>query len=363
MLRRMAVLSLVLACMFSSRVGEAGTRADNQVAKLSRHISSFNMRLYNLLEKQDYANVGLSPFSLYVAMGNLMAGASGKTREEMEVVLGYRETCQGTPCEDQPEAVLSRLYRQLNKSAANEDQVTLNVGNALFLGASYRMKESYLTLVRDYFQTDLKPFSSTLPKEDVAVMINEYVAEETNGMIKEAVQDNDLDDLDDRLICLLVNVLYFNGFWTVPFDKKETKDRSFWFTNDQFVNISTMFVEGRFRTGRNETAKLTFIELEYGGGREFSMLLAVPDRPDGLSALETNVIDLMNVQMVRKPIKLFLPRFSVSCRAELKDALQSTGLQLTFSDKGRFKNMLPADKEIIFDEVSLFCPGHRTCAW
>ena len=361
---RMAVLSLVLIYLFSSRVGEARTQtqepSDDQVAQLSKHVSDFSMRLYNLLDKQDRRNVGLSPLSLYLAMGNLMAGASGKTRKEMEMVLGYRDTCQGTPCEDRPEAVLSRLYRQLNKSAANEDQVTLNVGNALFLDMQYKIKESYWTLIRDYFQTDLKPFSNTVPKEVVAAMINDYIDKGTNGMIKEAIQEG---DLEATLICVIVNVLYFNGLWKVPFDKNKTQDRPFRFPNDQVVNISTMFVEGQFKTSRNETAGLTFIELEYGGGSEFSMLLAVPDQPDGLSAVEDRIIDLINVQMFKEKIKLFLPRFSVDYRAQLQDVLKSIGLQLTFNKQGKFKNMLRSDTDLTVDKVSPFCPAHRTCAY
>ena len=361
----MAFLSLVLMYMLSWRVGEARTQtqepSDDQVEQLSSHISDFSMRLYNLLEKQDHENAGLSPLSLYLAMGNLMPGATGDMREEMEVALGYRDTCQGTPCEDQPEAVLSRLYRQLNKSAADEDQVTLNVGNALFLDLLYQIKQSYWTLIRDYFQTDLKRFSSkTLPKEFVTDMINDYIAKNTNGMIKKAFQHS---DHDGSLKAVAVNVLYFNGLWKVPFDKNKTAERPFWLTNDQVVNVSTMFVEGQSHTGRNETAKLTFIELEYGGGGEFSMLLAVPDRPDGLSAMEANMNDLINVQMFPEKIKLFLPRFSVNYRAELKAALKGAGLQLTFSEEGKFENMLLSAGDVIVDKVSSSGPDQRTCAW
>ncbi len=361
----MAFLSLVLMYMLSWRVGEARTQtqepSDDQVEQLSSHISDFSMRLYNLLEKQDHENAGLSPLSLYLAMGNLMPGATGDMREEMEVALGYRDTCQGTPCEDQPEAVLSRLYRQLNKSAADEDQVTLNVGNALFLDLLYQIKQSYWTLIRDYFQTDLKRFSSkTLPKEFVTDMINDYIAKNTNGMIKKAFQHS---VHDERLKAVVVNVLYFNGLWKVPFDKNKTAERPFWLTNDQVVNVSTMFVEGQSHTGRNETAKLTFIELEYGGGGEFSMLLAVPDRPDGLSAMEANMNDLINVQMFPEKIKLFLPRFSVKYRAELKDALINAGLQLTFSEEGKFENMLLSEGDVIVDKVSSSGPVQRNCAW
>ena len=359
----MAILSAGLLYTLSLIVVGAQTETqeipDEQVAQLSRHISDFSMRLYNWLEKQRHENVGLSPLSLYIAMGNLMAGASGKTREEMEMVLGYTETCQGTPCEDQPEAVLGHLYSKLNMSAANEGQVTLNVANALFLNKQYKIKESYWTLVRDYFQTDLRPFSKTLPKEFLADLVNSYVAEETNGMIKEALQNVDMEDIP---ISIIVNVLYFNGMWKVPFDKNKTAIRPFWFTHDQVVNVSTMFVEGRFRIGRNEAAGLSIIELEYGGSGEFSMLLAVPDQPDDLNTIEANITELMNVRMSVDRTKLYLPRFSINYGTELLDALRYTGLQITFGGEGRFENMYQADKKIKF-EVSSLSLGQSSCAW
>ncbi len=133
-----------------------------QLGQMELHIFNFSMQVYNMLEKPEHKNMGLSPFSLHLGLGNLLAGASGTTREELEKVLGYWKTCQGTPCQGLPEVALVHLYQDVIDFVT--DNNSLNVSNALFVKGGLEVHSTYLHAVKNYFKADMKRFKENATK-------------------------------------------------------------------------------------------------------------------------------------------------------------------------------------------------------
>ena len=87
---------------------------------------------------------------------------------------------------------------------------------------------------------------------------------------------------------------------------------------------------------------LKVLELPYKGD-DLSMLVLLPDAPDGLPALEgrltADVVGGWTRGLARQDVLVYLPRFSVESRFALAPTLGAMGMPLAFSDKADFSGM------------------------
>jgi serpin B len=92
---------------------------------------------------------------------------------------------------------------------------------------------------------------------------------------------------------------------------------------------------------------LQVLELPYVG-REISMVVLLPERRDGLAALEEKLsaenVDRWIGSLGKREVKLALPKFKLTSQFQLSTALKALGMTSAFSDRADFSRMSTGER-------------------
>jgi serpin B len=179
-------------------------------------------------------------------------------------------------------------------------------------------------------------------------LINAWCADKTHGKIKSI-----LDELNPAATMYLLNALYFKGAWSIPFDKKLTKEAATFFNEDgsttpvamMHADLTANYVKG---------PGFELAELPYGN-EAFSMVLLLPD--EGSSAqsvtesLDAAVWNDCLSKASQRDVKLALPRMNLEYEINLNGVLAAMGMPSMFDPyKADFSRVNP-DAELFISLV------------
>ena len=153
--------------------------------------------------------------------------------------------------------------------------------------------------------------------------INAWADEHTHGLIPKIYNE----PLDDYVISVLANALYFKGGWTVPFYERATRKGRFFLDDATYVEVDMMSAAGHYKT--SATSALRSVTLGFGMTGDFSMTLFVPVEGTELPPLTYDEWDAaMNAETVA--LGLHVPRFEVSGKYLLNNVLKGLGMTDAF---------------------------------
>jgi serpin B len=139
--------------------------------------------------------------------------------------------------------------------------------------------------------------------------------------------------VDTRLV--LTNSIYFKGDWLRPFRASETGKRPFLLPGGRSVPATFMRQRNNFRLLTQPGFQA--LEAPYKG-EELSMLLFVPEKPDGLAAFEANLTaerlqDWIDALMAEQPgdVEFVMPKLQLTTKASLVPQLQALGMRKAFT--------------------------------
>ncbi|KAF8788593.1 Antithrombin-III like protein [Argiope bruennichi] len=142
-----------------------------------------------------------------------------------------------------------------------------------------------------------------------------------------------LKSLNPATVMVLLNAVYFKGFWLNQFDKKKTRLEKFNIRGEKknCKEVEMMHITERFSIAQKESYKV--LELPYKGG-DISMLIFLPNVINGLKDLESSLTcdflrDLkQNMWMTR--VNVALPKFKIDYSKSLKKTFQNMGVRRLF---------------------------------
>ena len=286
------------------------------------HSSDFETALFDAMPTDE--NYMISPFSLRMALVMAANGADGETQAEILAALGI----------DDLDAFNRAAAAFIASSNANE-LVEFNIANSIWLNEDFfgcdefGFSEDYKRVIADYFAG----IAERVNAQDGADIVNAWISEQTRDRINDVVRE-DVFDVDSDVIALLVNAIYFNGNWAVPFDTDLTSDDIFTDRNGVESTIPFMVQTGRFSFYENDYFKMLAKSYEDENIRMYFVLPKVDERLPFY--MFENAID----NMQRRDVKLRLPRFTTeSLHDNLVDILQDMGIQKAFDSDADFLNM------------------------
>lgn len=285
------------------------------------------------------ANVVISPASLSLALTMTCNGASGTTRDAMVNVLGYSGLSL-----DQINGGNKTLLANLARPA---EGIELSIANSLWARKDVEFKPDFLQRNREFFGAEI----NTLTTADA---INAWVSKNTRGKI-----DKIISRIDRSHILFLVNAVYFNGLWSVPFDARLTGDGEFTTAAGTVVKVPMMHNTARYEYIQGDGFQL--INLGYGKGR-ISMYVLLPAKGTNLTSFLKKVTPaawngwIKQVHDRISEVDLTLPKFKIEYKAEAeaKRALTALGMGVAFDpDKANFKAMcrIPPTPNVYIGEV------------
>jgi serpin B len=230
------------------------------------------------------------------------AGAREKTANQMAAALHFNQE------PDQLHLSMGELISRLN-AVQKKAEVDLSVANAIWAQKGYQFLDEFFRVVQQSYQADLNQVDFTTAADAARQAINRWVEEQTHQKIKDLIPPGVLNALT-RLV--LVNAIYFKGFWDTQFKPEDTQEMAFWLSAETNVRVPMMHQEHQFEYWENEWLQL--LEMPYKD-EALSLIVLLPREKTGISVLEQK-LTVENIlrwqdQLRKQKIKLFFPKFKI----------------------------------------------------
>lgn len=295
---------------------------------IAESINRFGVELYALLRSRS-GNLFFSPPGISCSFSMALAGARGRTAEEISAVLrAPRDQAQ------HHEGLIS-LLEELGAIEQRRGYL-LDVVHVLCVAAGSALLDGYKQFLARYnVLTDEYDFASA--GEAAREAINSWVSERTHGRIHELLEAGSLRS-DSRV--LLADGIYFRGQWVSQFLRTRTRDAEFQVAPSYRVSVPMMHQQERFNFF--EGPDFDGLELPYLG-YDYSLLLFLPRAADGLGELEKlltpETLASWLLEFRARQVSVWLPRLRLETTIELNRVLSDLGMPLAFTPEADFSGM------------------------
>jgi len=298
------------------RLGPAELTAAEKAVVAADNRFGFEL-LQTLVEADPGSNVFISPISVSMALGMTANGAAGETRDAMVTTLGKDHL--------DPEAV-NQSYRSLkDRLPAIDPGVTVEIANSIWYAMGFPVLAPFLEAGQTWFDAEIREENFDDPA--AVDRVNAWAEDNTHGLVKDV-----LSEIDPSVVMLLMNAVYFKGTWQYRFDPADTAPSPFTNADGTVTDVPMMQMEATLPVLFAD--RFTAFDLAYGDSL-YSMSVLVPS--DGTTAqdlvmdLDQETWNAWASQFQRRNVVLFMPRFEVSYRESLIDALTSLGMGVAFA--------------------------------
>jgi len=316
-------LSLLMLTVLLASCGNDGADLPDPIvrplsaseAEIASSANNFTFDLMTQIEGElPNENYFISSFSISTALSMVMNGASDPAQEMFIQTLGLDGMS--------PEAI-NEAYHSLAEYIYGLDRsVTLNVANSNWYSDEYTIQRDFAKTLEDYY--DAEVFGRDFANPTTLEALNGWVEGETNGKIKDI-----LDSINPNDVMFLINAIYFKANWTNQFDPKSTTDAPFQITDNQSVDVPTMVAEVKHWWAFDNVLQAEIIEIPYGN-ENYAFTIIMPEKPSDVdnlvSRLDVNRLNGVLADSTTLQRDLYLPKFTLEFKADLRDILVGMGM-------------------------------------
>lgn len=298
--------------------------ADTYNNTLMQGINGFAYDMSEYIEASG-GNYFFSPYSIGMALTILDNAAEGETKSQIESLFDIADIQDWN----------MQLSLYMNKE--QPEQAFITSANSLWIDKQYTLSdrgyEIYLPLVEFYYNAQIYNADFKNDPNGTKDLINQWVSENTNGMIKNFKQDVNKD------ICLsIINAVYFYGEWLWPFKAEDTGKEPFYGKSGE--STVDMMRNGEIYLPYYESDGIRGISIPYGdGSKVMNILLPSEDAGWPVEELFANLSDDEKNQFLTKLMnseksyiqRICLPKFSMDYSIDaLIDILKEMGMVNAF---------------------------------
>ena len=342
-MKKKGLVWLVIICM-AAGIGGCGKRepaqsevqnetenaAEEEKNMLRNGVNHFAYQLYGRLDGGE--NVFFSPYSLCSALSLLNLGAGTETKKELETLLGISDMG----------AWSSAMKAYLETEWTDETFVL--TANSIWLQQGEAWAENieadFLNPGAEFFKSELYEADFQGNPEDAIARLNRWAEENTNGMIPEVIAE-----LPPATVLMLMNAVYFEGKWEIPFVEESTHEETF-YGNDGEKRVDMMHQYGEYYA-YIESCGMTGIAIPYKDS-PLVMKIFVPLAPKGGEDIEAlfaalndaereALLDSLDDADEKEIDRLVIPKFTMEQEIKgLQEILQDMGIQEAFAETADF---------------------------
>lgn len=258
------------------------------------------------------ANRLISPLSVLTAMAMAANGAERETLAQIEAALGLTT--------EELNLFISNYMNHLSQEDGNK----FYMANSVWFkeDACFQVQKDFLKANEAFYDADI--FESPFNKETVN-QINHWVEENTDGLIKEI-----LNDIPADAVMYLINALIFDARWEETYDVWDIHEGTFTVLDDIEQEVDFMYseeklyLEDEYATG--------FIK--YYEGREYAFVALLPKENITLSDYINTLSGEYLHNLLENPeevmVHAWLPQFEVEYNVELSNVLAEMGMKDIF---------------------------------
>jgi serpin B len=204
----------------------------------------------------------------------------------------------------------------------------------MWVEAGLEIDPKFVERSRDFYSADVRELDFADPSS--INTINTWISDQTQGQV-----DSLISEIDEDVILYLVNALLFKGQWGVNFDPMYTQKQEFFLPDGRTIIVPMMLTQAEDLPFFQEEG-FQAIGLPFGDGqvRMYAFL------PSAESNMEAFLSELSHSQWVKwmskfepQEVMVRMPQFQINSSTSVKDALESLGMSLAFSDQADFSNL------------------------
>ncbi|KAF1542533.1 Heterochromatin-associated protein MENT, partial [Eudyptes schlegeli] len=332
--------------------------------QVSTSVGKFTIDCFNKLNETNKGkNIFFSPWSISSALALTYLGAKGNTAREMAEVLYFTQTsgAEGSssvarpsrgrpkrrkmdPEHKQAEDIHSGFKELLTVINKPRSTYSLRSAKRIYVEKTFPLLPSYIQLSKNYYKGEPQKVNFKTAPEQARKEINAWVEKQTEGKIKNLLGSEDVGSLTSLI---LVNAIYFKADWEVKFQANDTEVQPFRLSKNKTKPVKMMYMRHTFPVLIMETMNFKMIELPYVQ-HELSMFILLPDdikdSTTGLEQLERELTyeklsEWTDTKMTETLVDLYLPKFKMEEKYNLRDILFSMGMRSAFSNNADFSGM------------------------
>nr|XP_060612166.1 alpha-1-antiproteinase-like [Anolis sagrei ordinatus] len=295
----------------------------NNIAKCHKIAPSntdFAFRLYRLIASDGAGrNVFFSPVSMSTAMAMLSLGAKSETLSQIHKGLAFNLL------EIEEKEIHEGFHHLIHILNRPNNKAVVNIGNALFIEESLKLLPKFLEDAKTLYESEA--FSSNFQNTAIAEkQINDYVKNKTHGKISQAV-----DDLNPSTVMVLLNYIFFKGFWERPFNTLSIMEEDFFVNASTTVKVNLMYKGSYYKYLHDDDLFCSVVEIPYKG--DASALFILPDEGK-MQQVEDRLgkghLSKWAKTLEYQEIELYIPKFSMSTSYDVTSFLQTMGVKNVF---------------------------------
>uniref|UniRef100_A0A3P9JNA8 Serpin peptidase inhibitor, clade E (nexin, plasminogen activator inhibitor type 1), member 3 n=1 Tax=Oryzias latipes TaxID=8090 RepID=A0A3P9JNA8_ORYLA len=279
---------------------------------------SFSISLYQTItQTENGSNLIVSPASVSFSLALLQLGARGNTRAQLEGVLGY--------------SVKGGLHFLLHKHAdRGYRDMWLQQTCTLFIQSGVQLLDEFTQGAAAWADTSVVRANFSQPSH----------AHSHGEMSGSGEAQADTLWWGQRLQVALVNTVKFRGIWQKQFMFTNTQNLPFVLPDGSTIKVPMMYQAAEVRYGKSPYSitasdqRYVVLELPYLGHSLSLQVVLQSDRKTPLSSLESQLtarqLASWNVGLRRTKMDIFLPRFRMQSKFNLRSVLPSMGISDAF---------------------------------
>ena len=265
-----------------------------------------------------------SPFSIEYILSLLHLGAVDNTYDQLTNLLG-RET--------KMEHLLAMVKTFNDESVKMANALIVNKNNL-------SVDPSYVEIVKNLALIMNRDFSDVKMVADEA---NAFIMENTNNLITDMINPS---MLNDHVMMLLVNTIYFKSVWAKPFKKLNTQQEIF---SNASIMVDMMMQTSTVKYFENSQVQLC--NLPYADNK-YCMVVVLPK----YSTVLTDFMKYLTNPPETKDtyVELHIPKFRQQKRVDLIPIMKENGLTDIFCEYSKLDKMITPGS-LSWASVSSFC--------
>ncbi|XP_032889396.1 serpin E3 [Amblyraja radiata] len=325
--------------------------------------TEFALNLYQqFTDAEEKSNLIISPAGVTFALGLLQLGAKGETSAQLENALGY------TVHDSRVQHLLQSTYGALTNSSHSPN---IHLACGLFVESGIQLSPKFSEDTAIWVNGSLQRVNFGNPNE-TTTLINKWVGTRSRGnqhyafyeklgVVGSEIQNvisQPIEDSSPAQIAV-ISTMHFKSKWQNPFSLSETQHFKFTKADGSVIKVPMMYQVsevnyGQIKTGGNQ--RFIIVELSYLE-HTVSMFIIIPsERKQGLSYVEPHItaqtLSTWAKSMRRMKMEVFLPRFKVQSKFNLKTVLSTLGITDLFSPtKADFRGISEHEKLFVSEAI------------
>jgi len=263
-------------------------------------------------------NVFVSPISVFESFGLVENGARGETQLEIANTLELPKDLYGK----------SVCFQEITLAA--DKLKSVSIANSFWFNHTISINQDFKDKSKYLFRCVFEQVDFAEDSYNVVNRINKYVIDKTSGKIDKVLKEDEIIGAS----MVIINTIYFKGYWQDSFLAEKTYIASFTKANGETSDVMFMSREGRYRIWNYENFRA--IELPYRA--DSISMIAI--RPLGTTSLDEVVMEV-DSELLRsiihsnpgtESIQLEIPKFRIKYEDDLIGSLTNMGIKKAFAN-------------------------------